>query len=525
MAALLKAAETGLSGASKDAGAVKDKLDKAAKGTKEVGKALEPVLKRAKDDAKALEGYLSRAKAPTAKVKSAVDAAKTKISQAQTLLDSGLAAAKAENGTSALRAFSDYYAAIKGPLQPLVESLPVLGAFLTGYGEAIQSASAMLADVEEKRDEHRKLGIELTGRDWYRFPSAKERELKKLRDEREKTMAELQAKGCSLEEDPVEAPAAEDSRAQISEDHCFRKHTSNDRYELDYLRSQDARHAAESRVDSSRKAFDTARKDLDHATARLATATAQAVKAKKAYDDAARTAAVGLKASGTVVHGFPPPADASGHRVCTTQYTVLGHASNRWVGDVCKAIAGVLGSAEAVGAADKELTRASSALEKAASEKQAARAALEKAAEDEQARETTFRNVQACLEKEKSAVDLNGIWHHQDDPQGTRPTLMVQRGNSFILYQGSTPGGEILLRGRVSGDEVTGVALFKWSASALKACGSLQPLWLPYKGKALFRATVIMGDMLENKTYEAESCKVKENASFSTQQLNYHRKR
>ena len=169
-------------------------------------KQLEKILKAARGRHAKLEEAIEDAMKATGKLSSQTKAVVDRLKQANKFLDIAHRAGTAPNATELAKAFDDYYQAIKGPLGPLVKTIPIVGGFLDAYGDAVHSAALSIAKIESIQNERRKLLLELTGKDYYRHQSKEEREWEQLTANAAALQAQLNDLDCDEEPPEPETP-------------------------------------------------------------------------------------------------------------------------------------------------------------------------------------------------------------------------------------------------------------------------------------------------------------------------------
>jgi len=179
-------------------------LDAAKGDSEDAEEKLTELLEEVDDSHPKLQKFLKETAAGTTQFKDALDKTSTNLERARKVLQSGIDASKAKNGADALKAFAEYYKAIKEPLGPLINKVPGVGAFLEAYGAALESASVVVGKLDARREEHRKIGLEITGRDFFNFPSAEDKERKQLIAEAQAINDKLDELDCEDPQDPPE---------------------------------------------------------------------------------------------------------------------------------------------------------------------------------------------------------------------------------------------------------------------------------------------------------------------------------
>lgn len=171
----------------------------------ELGRALHIV----RDRHAGMQDAIERAMNATGALSDQTGAVVNKLKQAHQFLDIALRAERSASAADLAKAFADYYDAIKQPLAPLIDNLPIIGGFLNAYGQAVRSAAASIATIEAIRREQSDLMLELTGKDYYRHQSDAERELESLVHRSVAIRGELSQMDCDRgapEQQPPDIP-------------------------------------------------------------------------------------------------------------------------------------------------------------------------------------------------------------------------------------------------------------------------------------------------------------------------------
>ena len=243
--------------------AAKAALDAAAGDADKVASKFTELLETVDKVHPDLDTFLGETAAGSEQFKDSLEKTSTNINRARKLLQAGIDASKANSknsGAQALKAFSDYYQALLEPLSPLVDKVPGVGAFLTAYGEAINSAAVITGQLEAEVERRRKIGKEITGRDFYSFAKSMEGEYAKLSDEYDRVSEQLDRLECDkVERQPTDNETIEvtDEQRQI----CIKKIGAPSDFFRQLTRRQRALDAANNQLNLDKLALRLARSE------------------------------------------------------------------------------------------------------------------------------------------------------------------------------------------------------------------------------------------------------------------------
>ncbi len=484
-----------------------------------------------------LSEVLKETKAGTEKLKDSIGEIADNLDTTNVALQLYLERRKVSDNTNpaeSLATLAKAYEALRGELEPLIDLLPVIGQFLKAYGEALKSAAGVAADlqgVREKQAQTIDQFPEFGGRNPFRLPTAKDKELKTLKARRTELDGKIRKADCTLPEPPENREVTEARNAAYLD--CKRK--------LDFDKDPNAAYLDALRnKDKALRAWDKARKENKAAPGKTkdAEAASKAAKAalknqKKKIQDALRVlkskpgAATLIADVARQSPGFPetvsdqscqvaavfsaPPTSLSVEKPTRTYNAALQGAMKSY----CDFAVALPDREKAVRETDAALAKAKAA-EKAAAEEFDRRDRERIAAYPEITKQKDLRRrLQNCIAKNSGPLDFSGrYWHEQS---GAFITIERHGSNHVFRYETPTENqrtltgiqkGDAWMIGRIIEGQFDGLVHHRFPifVTADWGCGHLTRPWAPMEGLIWAQGDwlsffLVEGTMSQNCTY------------------------